>query len=626
MKKGAWYGLFFVLLSVLVFGVYFNILDNEPTNWDDPALFTRSAIHTVTIENLRTVLSVSRSSTYQPIRDLSYMIDFALFKDNVVFGMHLHSILLYLLMVMACWLFLMELFRVFLDDESLCFTWACLSTVIFAVHPVHVESVAWLYARKEPLMGIFTFMSLWSFLKARSSRPGYYVLSVFLVLLAVLSKPTALVIPAMMVVLDLAVQARKREVSFWRKRAFVYIPLLIIVVPMSLWLLTMMISVGGVKPYHGGTFWTNLLAVFHILINYITLIGFTINYAADYPLELYADPQVWKTWVFVGLNVVLIASAILAFVKKHYLYAVFVAWYYIFLLPVAHIFPIAQIMADRYALLSSLSWCVLLGYLLARLWHVRLEHTRFSPEFPMIIAITLFSLIVLAYSYMTVRQNDIWQNAQTLWEDTLAKYPNSSPANVNLSAIYVEQGRFQEVQELCLRAIKQVPYDYLAISNLALAQMMMGQYDHAIFNYEQALKLKPGLVKAEMGLASSYWAAGDYENAYQLYLKLWKENNLGNPGHRAMSFYRLGVASWKQGNTEEALSFLSRAEALAEDNEQLLTDLGGMYTSMGAIPRALEVYGRLYRLLDDDDLKKMLRDLLNALRAHPSLKREGSSQ
>ncbi|MDT8274305.1 MAG: hypothetical protein RRA35_14025, partial [Desulfomonilia bacterium] len=89
MKKGAWYGLFFVLLSVLVFGVYFNILDNEPTNWDDPALFTRSAIHTVTIENLKTVLSVSRSSTYQPIRDLSYMIDFALFKDNVVFGMHM---------------------------------------------------------------------------------------------------------------------------------------------------------------------------------------------------------------------------------------------------------------------------------------------------------------------------------------------------------------------------------------------------------------------------------------------------------------------------------------------------------------------------------------------------------
>ncbi|MGC9323162.1 MAG: tetratricopeptide repeat protein [Desulfomonilia bacterium] len=626
MRKSTSYGMFVALLCVLVFGIYFNILDNSPTNWDDPALFSRQAIQGVSLENLADVLSVSTRSTFQPVRDLSYMIDFALWGEHIVLGMHLHSILLYLLMVIACWIFLLELFRAFVHDEALSFTWAGLSTVIFAVHPVHVEAVAWLYARKEPLLGIFTFLSLWAFMKARAGKGWCYLLSVVLLLLAVLSKPTALVVPAVMVMLDIALQARQKDTTFWRRRAFIYIPMLIIVVPMTVWLLTMMISIGGVKPYHGGSFWTNLLAVSQIFISYISLIGFTINFSADYPIVLHADPISWQAWVFVALNVILIVSAIAAFLKKHYLYAVFVAWYYIFLLPVSHLFPISQTMADRYALLPSLSWCVFLGYPLARLWHWRLEHSRFSREFPMLVAIALFSVIVLAYAFMTVRQNDIWQNAQTLWEDTLAKYPNSSPANVNLSAIYLEQGRYEEVQKLCLTAIKEVPYDYLAISNLALAQMMMGQYDHAIFNYQQALKLKPDLTKAEMGLASAYWGAGDHEQAYQVYLELLRSNKLGSPVHQAVSYYRLGYMSWKLGDFVQARTFLNKAEEYAGNNQQLLTDLGGVYTSMGNISKAIEIYGRLYPLLEDDDLKEKLEDLLEALSKKLSAQRTMSSE
>ena len=605
-----------LLLVVLVLGLHLNILDNEATNWDDPAIFTRSSLHQLTAENILEILSVKKLSTFQPVRDLSYMVDFALWgpeHQSVVFGMHLHSIVLYLLMILACWLFLLELFRVFVDDEDLAFVWAGISTVLFAVHPVHVESVAWLFGRKEPLMGMFTFLSLWAFIRGRTGKWGYYGGSLVFMILAILSKPIALMIPAVMIALDVVIQLRRPHPSFLKTRILVYLPMLLIVIPLGLRLVVMMHAAGGVKPYHGGGFFTNLLAVSQIFASYLSLIGFTINYAADYAIKLYADPAAWQAWAFLGFNILLIASAVFALVKRHYVYAFFTAWYYIFLMPVAHFLPISQIMADRYALLPSLCWSVLLGYGLSRLWRMRLKSGRFSPEFPQLISAALLGMIVFSYSYMSFRQNDIWQNSQTLWEDTLAKYPNSSPANVNLAAIYIKQQRFPEVQELCVTAIKAKPYDYLAISNLALAQMMMGQYGHAINNYRQALKLKPDLEKAKKGLAHAYWFAGDHENAYASFSELFEKGFVGGRDEAAQYSHRLGFSAWKAGKPDEARRYLAAALDRAPDNPYLLREIAGTYTSMGETRQAKVAFERLYPLVDDEEQLRHLDRILDAL-------------
>jgi len=610
------------LLAVLVFGAYFNILDNEATNWDDPAIFMRTTIHEITMDNLKKVMSFSGGATYQPIRDLTYMLDFHIWSGKtagVVFGMHLQSVILYILMILACWLFLLELFKAFSDDRDLCFIWASISAVLFAVHPVHVESVAWLYARKEPLLGLFTFISLWAFVRARTSHWKYYLVSMVGLLFAVLSKPTAVMIPAVMFVIDIALQAHQRQPSFWKKRLMIYVPMLILAVPVVVRLLGVMFEVGGVKPYHGGSFWTNLLAVSQILINYLDLIAFTINYSADYTLVLYTSIHAWQAWVFAGLNVLLIASGIAAFMLKRHVYAIFVAWFYLFLLPVSHIFPISQIMADRYALLSSLSWCVLLGYALARLWCWRLSSGRFSPEFPLLVAGVLFFLVAAAYSYMTYERNDIWQNSQTLWEDTLAKYPDSSPANVNLSAIYLKQGRFDEVQDLCLAAIRSKPYDYLAISNLALAQIMMKQYSNAIRNYEQALKIKPDLPKAEMGLAIAYWENSDYKEAHALYSRLLRDGRIPTPESAAQYLFRIGFSSWKLNRSDEAYAYLSRAEKMSAGRPFLLRDLGMAYNSMGDTEKAAKMFEDAIPQLEEGELKSRLIDILHLLKKRNGL-------
>jgi protein O-mannosyl-transferase len=618
-----------LFIVVLVLGLYTNILDNEATNWDDPALFGNPSLQHITVDNLKSVLAIESLSTYQPVRDLTYMADFSIWgpkQGDVIFGMHLQSMVLYLLMILSCWLFLLELFKTFMDDEPQAFLWAVLSCTLFAVHPVHVESVAWLYARKEPLLGIFTFLSMWTFIRGRLCSWWYYIASFVFLLLAILSQPTALMIPGAMLALDLAIQARRPDASYWKKRLFIFLPMLIVVIPMGLRLITMMDSVGGIKPFHGGSFGNNLLAVSQILISYLSLIGFTINYAADYPIPLYANPHAWQAWIYVALNGALVVSAFFAFVKGGYLFAFFIAWYYVFLLPVSHIFPIAQIMADRYALLSSLAWCVLLGYGFTRLWVWRPAHSRFSPEFPTLISIALFAVVTFSYAYMTFHQNDIWKNSQTLWEDTLAKYPESSPGNVNLAAIYLSQGRFREVQKLCITAIKQKPYDYLAISNLALAQMMMGEYDNAIHNYKQALVLKPNLIRSKLGIAYAYWLSGDYARSYEVYTEVFQKGLVGDMSQYPKYLYRTGYAAWKIGKKEEAEKYLAKAVSLSSIDPYLLDDLGVAYTSMGDFPRARQAFAQYYPLVTSEKTKKDLKHLLDVLDKRISRQAEGAAQ
>ena len=67
-----------ILLGVMIFALYFNIFENSPTNWDDPALFKNTLLHSVTMDNIKTILSYQSGGTYQPVRDLSYMVDFSL--------------------------------------------------------------------------------------------------------------------------------------------------------------------------------------------------------------------------------------------------------------------------------------------------------------------------------------------------------------------------------------------------------------------------------------------------------------------------------------------------------------------------------------------------------------------
>ncbi len=605
---------FIILLGILVFALYFNIIYNKPTNWDDPALIDNSQNYELSIENIKRIFTITNTGTWQPVRDLSYVIDYALLPSDPVLAMHMHSILLYFFMSLAVFMFLYELLTALGKDDKTAFLASVFSTIIFAVHPVHVETVAWLYARKEPLLGLFTMLSMWAFVKARRGHPAYFAASAITLVLAVLSKPTAIAIPAAMLAVDIAIQLHNPERGFWKRRAIFFALILLFVLPFTFWFMKMIYTSGGVKPYHGGTFVKNLLAVSQICIEYIRLIAFNVDFVADYPIKLYTSQKDWHAWMFVFLNLVLISSAIVFLIRRRYVAFIFIAWYYIFILPVSHIFPISQTLADRYAFLSSLSWCVLLGYLLAFLWHKRLKNKNLSPNLPALAAFVLFAMIVSAYSYMTHRQTFIWRNSQTLWENTIVRFPNSNSANVNLSVIYIGQGRYETAQQLCVNAIKNLPYDYLAISNLALAQMLMGQYDNAIHNYKEALKLRPDMDRAKMGLANCFWQKGDWKTSSNIYLMLLKAGfDMKSYGHEGLVLSRLAYAAGKMGNKAESNRLLEMGYASSKEQPEFIVSIAEIATSLGRKDIAVHAYNSLLPAIKNPGYRAKIKSRLKSL-------------
>ncbi|HQP31258.1 MAG TPA: tetratricopeptide repeat protein, partial [Deltaproteobacteria bacterium] len=238
-----------------------------------------------------------------------------------------------------------------------------------------------------------------------------------------------------------------------------------------------------------------------------------------------------------------------------------------------------------------------------------------SPDLPRLLAIAVLSVVVLSYAAMTVRQNTLRQSSERLWENTVARYPNSSPGNVNLAVIYIGQGRYEAAQELCLNAVRALPYDYLAISNLALAQVMMGQYDNAIHNYRTALRLRPDLYKARFGMANAYWAKRDYAQAFQAYTSTLRTNpHLENSFYGGLILSRLGYAAWKLGKGPESDAYLARAARLTGTYPAVLQELAGVYTSMGNDVLALKAYQDLLKVTNDGRKQKELQERIQALR------------
>lgn len=571
---------FVVTLGVFIAGLYYNTLDNIPTNWDDPSIFNNHSLRAFSFENIRQIFTLHDLSTFQPIRNFSYLLDFTIWGSNVVLGLHVQNIVLYFLMNVAAWLFLMRLFLAFNNDTEQAFIWSACTIFIFAALPVHVESVAWLYARKQSLMGVFFFLSLRSFLLARGGAGFHYLACFVFMVLAVLSQPTALVLPFLMLVIDLALVKKYPERNPLKKRLLM--PMLVLVLMMMVRLVNVMRGASDVPTLYGGSFLNNIFAASQIIISYLPLIGFNVYFAADYPIKLYPGPQYWQAWAYLAANLALVASAAVAFSRGRYLSFVLVSWYYVLLLPVSHLVPISQIMTDRYAFLPSLSWCVGLGYVLTLLWRGKIEIGGMTARIQRVIAAVGFVSLVGIYTLQTIVQNDIWQDSQTLWEHTLEKYPDSYFANVNLSTVYFQQGRLKDAQRLCLQAVDVSPEDFTAQVNLARVHLVLGNYEESNISYMAAFQLRPERYEVLFPPADFYRRRGDYANLYRI-LSIIHESGLKVQPERkaALVCYLLGYAAWKQGKELEAKSFLEQARELSDNDMSLLESIATVYTSMG---------------------------------------------
>jgi len=243
---------FLVLISA---GLYLNSLDNLFTNWDDQMIYSNWQIRSLGWENICKIFTYIKGATYQPVRVLSYAVDYYFWGHNPL-GYHITNIFFYILTCIMVFLTLQTLSSSLRDKASSISHQrvALFGSLLFAAHPVHVEAVTWLAARKEVLQGFFFFFAFYLYLKGREGagkrRLIYLGFTLFSILLATLSKPSAVVFPGIILVYEIA-QRKNKWIDFIKSHRLFFGLSIFISAIFTFILIKVMLDAGGVKPYRG---------------------------------------------------------------------------------------------------------------------------------------------------------------------------------------------------------------------------------------------------------------------------------------------------------------------------------------------------------------------------------------
>ena len=562
---------FLVVATVIL---YINSLNNIFTNWDDAMIYGNIQIRSLSWENIGSIFTLRKGITYQPIRVLSYAIDYHFWKLNPL-GYHITNILFYILTCIMVYFTLLHLSthlreKASPDSHGRVAFWGA---ILFAAHPVHVEAVTWLAARKEVLQGFFFFLGFYLYLKANEEtgkKPLYLSFVVFSILLAILSKPSAVIFPAVIVVYEIA-KRKEGILSFFKRHWVFLVSSLVISIIFTSILLKVMFEAGGIKPYRGDSFLSNFFVPIYVFLHSIKLLAFTINYSAAYSFSV-ALP------VFCIKNIILLLITLFLFVfsifSLRWTKVIFFSFFFflVSILPYLNIIPISTLLADRYVFIASFAYCFLLGIVFDRLYIY--THHRFSEGFFKLLAIVLLLFMFICYSLMTIRQNKIWENSYTLWTDAVEKHPNSNLANALVGVVYMELAMDQDAVKYLEKAVQLLPYDYLSRNNLAIVYGRLDEPEKALQEFATAMQLRPDDDTIKINLSVFYQRQKEYKKADDV-LKYLLSNNPKNP----QLHFRLGMVYKDAGQYESAISEMLKSIEFAPHIINPYEELGNIYAS-----------------------------------------------
>lgn len=533
-----WWALAGVVFTVLVYTPVFRA---EFLSWDDRRFILDNPLLTqLNWANIKAYFTGFFMEGYYPLTLLSLALDYQIQGFNpLVF--HAGNLILHLLNALLVYLFIHRL-----TGNQL---WAGIVSLLFAVHPLQVESVAWITERKDVLYTCFLLLSLIVYLKYQTSnRWSAYWLVVGLFLLALLSKGQAVILLPLLYLVD-----------YYRKRNWNVKTLLLEKIPFFVlasvfaWVAVRAGESGQmISSSHGSafSFLERLVFACYALCNYAVKIIFPFELSAYYPypvkpgeilpfsLYLYLIPVL----AFLGLMV-------WAFRRRRQLFFG-LAFFLVALLPVLKLIPITDaLMADRYTYVASIGGFFLLGNLVAI---IPPKHSFFTQ-----LAKVILMIYVMLLSAMSFQRARIWQNSEALFGDLVKKYPN----------------------------------EVLGWNNLGNAKKASGNLRAAVNDYTVALNLNPDYALGYLNRGVALHESGQLIEALKDY-----DRSLALDSINPTSWYNRGVVHNKLLNYSTALADLNRAISLDTTFAAAYSDRGNARLHLGETVPALHDYARAIQL------------------------------
>lgn len=494
-----------ILLVTLL--VYIPGLDNEFVNWDDNVYITyNNIIHSLSIDNIKYMFSRSFEGHYHPLTLLSFSIDYHFFKTDP-WPYHLINIILHLFNTSLVFIIIRRIF----NNLNI----SVITALLFGLHPLHVESVAWITARKDVLFSLFFLLSVYSYiLYLRNEKNKFYIYSLILFILSVLSKGQAVTLTLTIFLIDY-LQGRKllSKRVILEKAPFLFISIIFGVIA---------IYSQEQTGYSGDSttfqpLYQRLAYACYALSLYIFKLILPIKLSAYYPYP-YTSGSMVPSYVYLSvIPVMVLLAAIIIYYKKARKYIFAVLFFIVNIIIMLKLFPVANyIIADRYVYIPSIGLFVIIALLYNDIIHRKKKLISYAVAF--ILAYNIF------IGYLTIKRVEVWQNSYTLLNDVLSKHPRVVTALNSRGDIKAESGDLQGALSDFNEAIFYNPANSRAYRNRALVKYRLGDYEGSITDYNTVLVINPNDAIAYFNRALSKerindfkGAISDYSNAIKLY-------------------------------------------------------------------------------------------------------------
>jgi tetratricopeptide (TPR) repeat protein len=550
-----------VVLVVLVCLVAYVPAIRSGFVWDDDAMLTENIV--LKEHGLYRSWFSADQPNYWPITWTSYRLEHKFWKLNPA-GYHITNILIHTACALLIWRILVQL------NVPAAFA----AALIFAVHPVNVESVAWIAQRKTVLAMLFFLLSLFYYLRFdQTGKRVFYVLSVTLFILAMLSKGSVVGLP---VVILLCIWWLHKAIA--RQDILRSIPFFVISAVMSIveiWFqYNRAIAADVVR---SDSFLSRLAGAGWAVWFYLYKAVLPIHLTFIYP-RWKIDPTNLVSYVPGLLLLVLLALAWRY--RRSWGRPVFFAlsFYIVMLLPVLGFFNIYfmrySLVADHYQYVSIISViCLAVGVIY-----------RYLGAGVLKIA-AVFALMILGG--VTWQRSGLYKDAETLWNDTLRKTPNCVMAHTNLGNILQLQGRINEAIGHFHQALQdKTSPDYTkALYNMARTSSLQGRFDEAINYYREVLQINPNYAEAHNGLGTTLSKMGKFDDAITHYRKALQIK----PALTEV-YANLGNALLEKGNPGEAIDYLQQALLINPDSAETHYNLAIALKRQGRLDEAVSHY------------------------------------
>jgi tetratricopeptide (TPR) repeat protein len=509
----------------------------------------------------------TESFVYYPVTWTSYYIEHLLWGLNPL-GYHIVNVLLHIICSLLLW-------RILVLLKIPC---GWLAALIFAIHPVNVETAAWIAQRKNLLSMMLFLLSLLSYLRFDDSgRRKWYLLALVSFILAMLSKGAVVMLPFVLLLLAWWLYERITRRDLLRSVPFFAVSVVMGLV--EVWFQTF--NVIGESIVRDDTLPARIAGAGWVVWFYIYKALLPLNLSFVYP-RWQIDPANWLSYI---PDLALLGLLIVFWIYRRSWGRPFLFAFGFFIVMVAPATGFAHFYFLKYSFVADhYQYMAIIGVIalvVATSYFFTEKFGKRSKEITRVLSVVL----VMVLGILSWRQSGIYKDTETLWHDTLRKNPNAWMAHNNLGALFQVQGRLEEAASHYYQALRIKPDHANSLCNLGMILSTRGKLNEAIDYYRRAIEARPDFTDAYRNLGNILRSEGRLEEAINHYLHALAAD-MQNPDIH----HDLGIALIQQGKTAAAIEHFREAVRTKPDFTNAYFNLGNALKSDGKLGEAVSHY------------------------------------